>query len=225
MEERTLEIREIFELLKKRMWVLIGITFLTTLLGAYYALQKDVMYRARVQVYVGDSANVINSYTETQMDYYSNFMNAFKEIIVIDDFLNETLQKNQIKLKANKVRDGLSFNSSNNSPILEINYTSNNKKQSRDVLKALADEYATQAKRIIPNTNVQVIDDVKIFTIERETTKMMVVGLTVGVVISISIILVWDYFDDTIRKKQTLEKLLPIPVLGTLPHVDEKGEK
>ena len=225
MEERTLEIQELFELFKKKIWVLIGVTFIITMLGVCYSLTMDTMYRARVKVYVGDSETIINSYTEDQMKYYSNFMNTFKEIIVIDDFLNETLEKNQIGLTADQVKSGLSFTSATNSPILEINYTSADQIQARDVLKALANEYTRQAESIMPNAKVQIVDSVKVFTIEPATLKVIMVAFAVGVIASIGLILVLDYLDDTIHKKQTLEKLLPVPVLGTLPHVDEKEGK
>ena len=225
MEEKTLEIQELFELFKKKIWVLVGVTFIITMLGVFYALTMDTMYRARVKVYVGDSSNVMNTYTEEELKSYSSFMNTFKEIIVIDDFLTETLEAHQLDLTAGEVRTGLTFAQSDKSPILEINYTSLDKGQASQVLNALASEYATQAKDILPKVKVKVVDSVKVFTIEPAMKKVIVVALGIGIIASIGLILVLDYLDDTIRKKQTLEKLLSIPVLGMLPHVDEKEEK
>lgn len=225
MEERTLEIQELFKLFKKKIWVLVVITMVTTLLGIFYATTMDTMYRARVKVYVGDSSNVMSTYTSEQMQSYSRFMSTFKEIIMIDDFLDETLSKNSLNLSASAVRGGLSFSSAENSPILEINYTSSDQIIARDVLKALTNEYSKQASNIMPNAQVQVIDNVKVFTIEPKKSKPIIVAVIVGVIASIGLILVLDYLDDTIRKKQALEKLLPVPVLGTLPHFDEKERK
>ena len=61
MEERTLEIQELFKLFKKKIWILIGATFVSTILGFFYASTIDTMYRARVKVYVGDSANFMST--------------------------------------------------------------------------------------------------------------------------------------------------------------------
>lgn len=225
MEERTLEIQELFELFKKKIWVFLGVTFIITMLGVFYALTMETSYRARVKVYVGDSSNVMNTYTEEELKSYLSFMNTFKEIIVIDDFLTETLEAHQIDLTAGEVRAGLTFAQSDKSPILEINYTSLDKGQASQVLNALASEYATQAKDILPKVKVKIVDSVKVFTIEPAMRKVIVVALGIGIIASIGLILVLDYLDDTIRKKQTLEKLLPIPVLGTLPRVNEKEGK
>ncbi len=225
MEERTLEIKDLFDVFRKRIWWLIGITFIITIFGVCYSLTMDTMYRARVKVYVGDSDTIINSYSEDQMKYYSNFMDTFKEIVFIDDFLNETLDMNQIDLTADQVKSGLSFTSSTNSPILEINYTSANKSEARAVLKALANEYTRQAESIMPNAKVQIVDSVKVFTIEPAIQTVIIVAFAVGVLVSIGVILGLDYLDDTVRKKESLEALLPIPVLGTLPHINEKGGK
>lgn len=225
MEERTLEIQELFELFKKKIWILVVITILTTLLGFLYASTLETMYRARVKVYVGDSSNVMSTYTDEEIKSYTSFMSTFKEIIMIDDFLDETLQKNHLELSSNTVRHGLSFVSTENSPILEINYTSADQIEARNVLKALTNEYSKQAETIMENVKVQIIDSVKVFTIEPDKAKVIMVGFAVGVIASIGLILVIDYLDDRVYKKESLERLLSVPVLGQLPHVDEKEKK
>ncbi|WP_343290492.1 YveK family protein [Turicibacter bilis] len=225
MEERTLEIQELFKLFKKKIWILIGATFVSTILGFFYASTIDTMYRARVKVYVGDSANFMSTYTSDQMQSYENFISTFKEVIMIDDFLDETLSKNELNLKANVVRDGLSFSSAENSTILEINYTCEDQIIARDVLKALTSEYARQAKIIMPTAQVQVIDSIKVFPIEPNTISIIATAFIGGLLLSVGMILVIEYSNDVIKKKETLESLLPVPVIGQLPHFNDKEER
>lgn len=224
MEERTLEIKELFEVFRKRIWVMLVVTVLTTSLGVAYTYKMGTMYRSGVKVYIGDSENIINSYTEEQMKYYSGFVNTFREIIMIDDFLNETLKHHDLDLTAQQIKEGLNLSAAANSPIIEMSYTGPNKKQTKEVLTALTKEFTGQVKKIMPNANVQIVDSVKVVAIEPAKTKVIILSIVVGMIGSIGLVLVLDYLDDRIHNKENLEKLLPVPVLGQLPHFNAKEE-
>ena len=73
----------------------------------------------------------------------------------------------------------------------------------------------------MPDVQVQVIDSVKVYPIVPNKTAPIRNGILIGIVLSVGLILVLDYLDDTIRKKEELEKILSIPVLGELPHTKE----
>lgn len=224
MEERTLEIKELFEVFRKRIWVMLVVTVLTTSLGVAYTYKMGTTYRSGVKVYMGNSENIINSYTEEQMKYYSGFVNTFREIIMIDDFLNETLEHHDLNLTAAQIKGGLGLTSATNSPIIEISYMSPSKRQAKEVLTALTKEFTEQVKKIMPNANVQIVDSVKVVAIEPAKTKIIILSIVVGMIGAIGLVLVLDYLDDRIHNKENLEKLLPVPVLGQLPHFSAKEE-
>ena len=225
MQDRTIEIKELFELFKKKIWIIIVITAIFAVIGYQSASQLTTSYQARVKVYIGDSSNVMTGYMSDNVYYYNDFIASFKEIIMIEDFLNETLEKYDLGLTAGQVSGALSFTQKEgNSPILEINYRSWSQELAGEVLDVLAKEFAQQAQKIMPDVQVQVIDSVKVYPIVPNKTAPIRNGILIGIVLSVGLILVLDYLDDTIRKKEELEKILSIPVLGELPHTkDTKG--
>ena len=221
MQDRTIEIKELYELFKKKFWIIIVITAIFAVRGYQSASQLTTSYQARIKVYIGDSSNVMTGYMSNNV-YYNDFITSFKEIIMIEDFLNETLEKYDLGLTAGQVSGALSFTQKEgNSPILEINYRSWSQELAREVLEVLAKEFAQQAQKIMPDVQVQVIDSVKVYPIVPNQTAPIRNGILIGIVLSVGLILVLDYLDDTIRKKEELEKILSIPVLGELPHKKE----
>lgn len=222
MQDRKIEIKELFELFKKKFWIIIVITAIFAVLGYQSASQLTTSYQARVKVYIGDSSNVMTGYMSDNVYYYNDFIASFKEIIMIEDFLNETLEKYDLGLTAGQVSGALSFTEKEGySPILEINYRSWSQELAGEVLDVLAKEFAQQAQKIMPDVQVQVIDSVKVYPIVPNKTAPIRNGILIGIVLSVGLILVLDYLDDTIRKKEELEKILSIPVLGQLPHTKE----
>ena len=225
MQDRTIEIKELFELFKKKFWIIIVITAIFAVIGYQSASQLTTSYQARVKVYIGDSSNVMTGYMSDNVYYYNDFIASFKEIIMIEDFLNETLEKYDLGLTAGQVSGALSFiQKEEYSPILEINYRSWSQELAGEVLDVLAKEFGEQAQKIMPDVQVQVIDSVKVYPIVPNKTAPIRNGILIGIVLSVGLILVLDYLDDTIRKKEELETILSIPVLGELPHTtDTKG--
>ena len=74
----------------------------------------------------------------------------------------------------------------------------------------------------MPDVNVQVVDSVKVYSIYPNKKKVIMTGSAVGFILSVGIILGLDFLDDTVRKKEQLERLLSVPLLGQLPHSKEK---
>ena len=223
MQDRTIEIKELYQLFKKKLWIIILITALFTVNGYRSTSYLTTSYQSRVKVYIGDSSNVMTGYMSDNVYYYNDFITSFKEIIMIEDFLNETLEKYDLGLTAGQVSGGLSYTETEGyTPILEIKYRSYSEELAGEVLEVLTKEFAQQAQKIMPDVQVQVIDSVKVYPIVPDKTSPIRNGFIIGFVLSIGLILVLNYLDDTIRKKEELEKLLPVPLLGQLPHTKEK---
>lgn len=226
MKDKLIDIEEIFYLFKKKIWILVIITIITTGLGVYKASKMVNQYQGSMKVFVGKSENLLDYYPEKEIQYYSEFMNIFNEIIRVDDFLNDTLEKNNINKTAAEVKGGIGISASEKSPIFTITYTSLSDDNLKEVLTAVSNEFSEYIQRIVPETNPKVIDEVRIFPITPNKKKLVIVAFAVGIIISIGIIFVLDYLDDTIKNKDRLEEILPIPVIGEVPKHEKsfKGE-
>ena len=149
MQHRILDFKELFQLFFKKSWIIVILTVIFTLLGYRNASQLTTSYQSRVKVYLSDNSNIMEAYMSDKTYSYAAFIEAFKEIIVIEDFLNEALQKYDLGLTAGQVSGGLTFVESESiSPILEIRYSSWNYDLAGQVLNVLVQELDQQAKRL-----------------------------------------------------------------------------
>ena len=57
----------------------------------------------------------------------------------------------------------------------------------------------------------------KVIEILPAKIKVVFVGFMAGLLMGVGIVFIIDYLDDTIGKREELEKVLPIPVLAELP--------
>lgn len=229
MEEKTLKIDEIKYLLKKRYKSIIISLVLFTGLASWYAFTRmKPVYQANIKIFAGKSEDIKGDYSQGELSSYAGLVNTYIQLIRTDDFMNKVIAKANLNMTPGQLLSGVTFIKSEDTPILDIGYTSNDYETAKKVVTTIADEFAVGVREVIVNTHTKVIDNVKVITQTPNKKKVIIAGFIAGLAIGIGIVLLQDYLDDTVRDKKELEKILPIPVLVELPFekkIWSKGDK
>lgn len=223
MEDRLInfEFEEVWYLFKKKFWIIIVITAITTSLAVLKVSKLQPSYSASAKVFMGNSSDMLTIYSESELSYYSQFLTIFSEIAKIDGFLDDTLKKHKIDKTSLEVASSLNFASSANTPIVNIYYSSYTDYQMAETLDAVCEVLIEKVKEIMPETNPMILSEASVATIYPNKTKLPTIAFAAGIILSIGLILVLDYLDTRIISKKQLEKTVPVPVLGSIP-VEEK---
>ncbi|MFR1824086.1 MAG: YveK family protein [Clostridium saudiense] len=225
MEDKLFDFEELWYLFKRRFWIIIVIPVLMTSLALYKVSKLKPSYSANAKVFIGNSNEVLDVYSKEELSYYTQFVSIFSEISRIDGFLDDTLKKNKIDKTSLEVASSLSFTSSENTPIVNIYYSSYTKEQMEEILNAVCDELMNKVKEIMPGANPSILSEAMVTTIYPNKYKLPIIAFVAGVIISVGIILVLDYLDNRVISKKQLEKIVPIPVLGSIPEVEKAFRK
>ncbi|MGL5352576.1 MAG: YveK family protein [Clostridium sp.] len=226
MDDKLIDIKEIYTLFKKKFWVILLVTLVTTGFGYYKTTTMVTSYQGFSKVFVGKGDTLLNYYPEMEIKYYTELMNTFNEVIKLDDTLNDSLKNSNSNKTAAQVRGGITITGSQKSPIFTITYTSLSEDGMKEVIQAVSNEFSEYIKKMMPDTKPRIIDEARVYPITPNKERVILIAFAIGIVLSIGIILVLDYLDDTIKSRERLEKILPISVLGELPKHDKsfKGE-
>ena len=225
MEDKLFDFEELWYLFKRRFWIIIVIPVLMTSLALYKVSKLKPSYSASAKVFMGNSNDMLDIYSQDELSYYSQFITIFSEISKIDGFLDDTLKKNKIDKTSLEVASSLSFSSSENTPIVNIYYSSYTDEQMEETLNAVCDELIDKIKEIMPSTNPTVLSEARVATIYPNKTKLPMIAFAAGIIISIGLILVLDYLDSRIMSKKQLEKIIPVAVLGSIPIAEREFRK
>ncbi|MEN8076844.1 Wzz/FepE/Etk N-terminal domain-containing protein [Clostridioides difficile] len=225
MEDKLFDFEELWYLFKKRFWIIIVITAITTSLAVYKVSKLQPSYSANAKVFMGNSTDMLEMYSQEELSYYSQFITIFSEISKIDGFLDDTLRKNHIDKTSLEVASSLSFSSSENTPIVNIFYSSYTDNQMAETLDAVCDELIDKVEEIMPGTKPTILSEARVSTIYPNKKKLPIIAFAAGIILSIGLILVLDYLDNRIVSKKQLEKIIPVPVLGSIPTVEKEFRK
>ena len=224
MEEQVISFEEIFEALKKRWKMIALITILATVIaGVFSFFIIDPVYEASTKLFVGKEENSTETYNSNDIAMYQKLLKTYSETIKTRDLLTSAIKDSKYDLEVGTVSSALTVVPVTDTQILQIKYQSKDPKEAEVMLKAISNNFIKTAKELVPNGNVRVIEAVETPKNPVSPNKVMNIAIAflLGLMVSVGLVFLLEYLDNTYKNKEQLEKELEIPVLGIIPNLDE----
>lgn len=223
IEEQVISLSEILEAVRRRWLLIVAITFLCSVIAAGVSIFIiEPTYETSTKLFVGKDESTKASYDNNDITMYQRLLKTYSETIKTKDLVNRAVNKTNYNLKPSEVLENLNIVTVADTQILKVSYKSKNPSEAVEVLESIASEFIITSKELVPNGNITVIE--AIYTPEKPVspnTKMNIaISFLLGLIISIGIVFLSEYLDNTYKSKEQLEKDLGIPVLGMIPDLD-----
>lgn len=227
MNEENINIKEIFESLKKRYKLIIAITLGFTIVSivlSFFIIKPK--YEANVKLFIGKQESKKTDYDNNDVQMYQKLLTTYAEVLKTDDIIEESIKKAHIDEKIDSVESNLKVTPRADTQILEVSYTDTDNEEAASFLNALTSNFMKESKKLIPNGNIQVIQKVKVPEKAVSPNKKLniLIAFVLGLMISVGISLLLEFMDNTFKSKDELEKFLEIPVLATIPDHDADSD-
>ena len=223
MEEQVISLSEIFEAIKKRWIMIVAITLSATLISgilSFFVIKPK--YEANTKVFIGKEEGENKAYNQGDVIMYQQLMKTYSETIKTKDLISKALKEVGLKLKVEDVLRNLTVVTVADTQILEVKYKSNSPQEAKVVIEGISDEFIKTSKELVPNGNIQIIEAVEVPEKPVSPNKKMNIAIAflLGLMVSLGLVFLLEYLDNTYKNKEQLEKELDIPVLGVIPDVD-----
>ena len=154
---------------------------------------------------------------------YQKLLKTYSETIKTRDLLTSAIKDSKYDLEVGTVSSALTVVPVTDTQILQIKYQSKDPKEAEVMLKAISNNFIKTAKELVPNGNVRVIEAVETPKNPVSPNKVMNIAIAflLGLMVSVGLVFLLEYLDNTYKNKEQLEKELEIPVLGIIPNLDE----
>ncbi len=221
MEE--VNIKEFFKYVRKYVLViaLVAITFCSFALIYSVYIKKD-MYESNTTLVLTKSTSTVDqaSGTITQNDILLNqkLVSTYSELIKSKLVLNQVIEKLDLDYKINELAKLISVDSIENTEILKITVKNEDPKLAKDIANETAKIFSKEIVDIYNINNISIIDKAVLSkNISNNTTiRDSIIALFGGIFISLIILFIKYYFDDTIKFDDDLEEKINMPILGKI---------
>lgn len=216
--DSTLDLSKLLHILKKNLWVLIGLPILFLVISAIITfLLMTPKYKATTQILVNPKQTNDNMLQQNVQGTLQQ-VNTYAEIVTSPRILDKSAKKLDKKYTAEELEEKVNVESSAESQVIKVHVTDKDKGESEKIANTIAKEYRDEMPDIMNVDNVTILSDAD-NTAEKVSPKSvlnLVVALFLGLIIALLYIFIKELTDTRIKDEQDIEDHLKLPVLGTI---------
>ena len=235
MNEETIELRELLEILLKRKLLIILMTVLCTVAGGVYSVFLITpMYNAETTMMVNGAKNmtdIASSLDIGSINLSQKLVVTYGEIVKSRIVLEQTIDSLKLDMTYEQLLRKTTAQQVGGTEILKIAVQDEDPAQAAVIANKISDVFVKEVMRILKVNNVETID--KAIPIEKpvnvKTALNTAIAMILGLMMGVFTAFVLEYMDNTIKTENDVQKHLDLPVLGLIPDHDlvlnGQGEK
>jgi len=219
MEE--FDLKDIFKYFLSKKWYIILITLFSLVLGIVYTLyiQKPV-YKSYTTILLTKESDT-SSITSNDILLNQKLVDTYREIIKSRKVLGRVINNLKLDYTIEQLMGKISVESINDTEIIKISVTDMDNELAMAIANETATVFNSEVVKLYNIQNIGVIDKAEVSTnpYNINETKQLVLSSMIGFVLSLGLVFVIYYFDNTIKGVEEVENKLNLPVIGAIPEL------
>lgn len=222
MEKEVVMFGDVVKGTVKRWKIILTVICLTTITGILLALNSST-----TEKFIGNTKLYVNeNITETVEVEKKDMMPTYMELLKSRGFIEKVIDDTNYKLKYEQVLNVLQSRWVVNTNFIVLEYTANNKKQVKDIMNSVVDNFTVAVKKFNKDASINSVDDLNIITVTegRNPIKIIILAIIGGIVLGCGLAFVLECINRTYRTKGELERDLEINSLGMIPNLKKNNK-
>ena len=231
MEE--INIKDLFEYIKKYFYFIIIVALILLIEVIVYDKSIKVpmykTYTTLVLTQANNASNTVINSTITQNDLTINqkLVSTYSEIVKSKLVLEQVIKNLNLDYSYKELYKNVSVQAVQDTEILKISVLDKDKNLATDIANKIADVFSKEVSKIYQLNNISIIDKAQVpKEVSNNTLKRdMLLAVFIGVFLSLGIIFVIYYFDDSIKLNENIEEQLGMPLIAKIFKSDIRNKK
>ncbi|MGG3891245.1 YveK family protein [Metabacillus fastidiosus] len=221
MEDR-IDLKRFLSILKKRMLLIILTTaciFAVTVFATIYIIKPT--YEATEYILVDNTKKEEGGYEEVQR--INMLLASSIDFITSPIVLNSV--KKEFNIKGDKLEENIAIKNNNNSQIINIVVRDSDPDLTKKLAHSIAVTSVKKLNQSLKVGSIQVLNDIEGEVSPKRIDSPLLniaIGLTVGLFISISLAMIREHLDDSIKNPKEVDNMFGLPILG---YINLKAKK
>ncbi|MFL0572776.1 YveK family protein [Priestia megaterium] len=226
--EETISLRDLFQVLRKRMWLIILITIISATISAvisFFVLTP--VYQTSTQILVNQAKSEQQLYNVGAVQTNVQLISTYNDIIKSPAILDTVIEQLKLGGSAKSLSGQIQVTSAENSQVALITVQDTDAKRATEIANTTAAVFQQKVPKIM-NMN---IDNVSILSkadlgasknpVKPQPFLNIAVALVVGLMVGVGVSFLLEYLDNTIKTEQDIENILDLPVMGVITNIKD----
>ncbi|MFE4036152.1 YveK family protein [Priestia sp. YIM B13489] len=214
--EKTINLKELLQSLKKRLLLIIIITAIFTAISgivSYFFITP--IYQSSTQILVNQAKSKNEAYSPYEVQTNLQLINTYNIIIKSPAILDKVIKKENLEMTSGQLNQLVTVSNQQESQVVNITVQQKNPQKSKNIANAIATTFQNEIKSIMNVDNVSILTKAEEGSlIKPNLISNMTLALVVGLMMGVGLALLLEYLDNTIKRDKDIEEQLGLPVLG-----------
>lgn len=226
-EVRLIGFNEFIYIIAKRKMIIIIITLVSTLIAGFISFfMMHSVYESQASVIVdkkGDNLSNQNvQYNDVIM--YQNLVKTYANIGRSDNVYIKAAEKLNNGISQDVLAKSITIAPIEDTQMLTITAVGKSPKETLNSLEAVTASFIEVSDTVYPAGDIRIVNDGKLprSPIKPDKKFNITIGFLLGIIVSIGLIFLLDYFDDTVESIEDIKRNFDLPILGTI-QMEEKN--
>lgn len=229
MLSQELDLRDYFRIIRKRLWLIVGIVIIVCgIAGIYSVYIKQPVYEASTKIIVNQTPNqtAAAQLDLNQINTNIQLINTYKEIIKTPAILDIVTSKYpQFNLTTDELMKKVNVSSVNNTQVMTLVVRDTSYSKAAEVVNAISLIFKQEIPSLFNVQNVSILNEAKVNPeqapgpVEPNVLLNLAIAFVVSLMIGLGIAFLLEYMDDTLKTEADIEQVLGLPTLAMITRV------
>ncbi|MCB2289984.1 polysaccharide biosynthesis tyrosine autokinase [Clostridium sp. CS001] len=217
-EENYIELKDLFNIIRKRIILMLLITISLTLavgILSFYGIKP--LYEAKCTIIVGkDSTDKI---TQSEVIMYQDLIKTYIQIAKSRVVAENAAERLNLGLLAEEFMSNAYITPEADTQIINIAYKGETPEIAAERANALTKSFVEESQKLLPSGSTKIMDKalVPVTPITPNKKLNIAMGFLIGLMLSFGVVLLIEYLNSTIKNEDDVQRYLNLPVIGLIP--------
>ncbi|WML58615.1 Wzz/FepE/Etk N-terminal domain-containing protein [Neobacillus sp. PS2-9] len=225
--EETISLKELLETLKKRLLLIVSITIIAGLVSgiiSFYVLTP--IYQASTQILVNQAKNDQSMYNSGELQTNLQLINTYNVIITSPAILDIVSKELNLDMTAAQLKEKITVGSEKDSQVVNLSVQDPDAELAAQIANKTAEVFKNEIENIMKVDNVSILAKADVTEnpspIKPRPLLNIATAIVVGLMAGVGLAFLLEYFNNTIKNEQDIEKILELPILGVIAAIEDQ---
>lgn len=235
--DEELDLLELFYVFwKKKIWLIIAVIWGAAMGVVYTRYMVEPKYSSSVTLILSKpttevATDIYNTpeggITQSDIMLNQNLISTYREIMESRRVSKAVIEKLSLNMSYAEFKKCINVSSVKDTDVIKLSITTTEPELSAKIATEMINVFSEEVVKIYNIKNVSIIDEAEVNRnpVNVNYTKNAVIFAMVLFILTALVIFLIYYFDNTIKSKDEIEKLLEVPVLAVIPMIDGQKEE
>lgn len=224
--EETLNLEDILGVIKKNLIMIISLGLLFGAAAAFAtAIIMTPQYEANTQVLVTQSQETDGMVDNQDVQASLQLVNTYRDIILSPTVLDDVVENLGLEQTSNALSNKITVNNQDQSQVLTITVSDEFPENAETIANEVADVFQERVSEVMNVDNVSILATAEVgenpSPVSPQPLVNIAIGLILGVLLALGIAFLREFLDKRVKTEEEVEKILDLPVLGTIAKFDK----